>query len=326
MTNNYMNSVIRHEKKIFFRQKNNIMYKNCKKIINRDKYLILMLIPVIVYYIIFHYIPMYGVTIAFKDFSISRGILGSQWVGLRWFNDFFSSYYFSRLIRNTFLMSFYGLLWGFPVPIIFALLLNELKDGAFKRTVQTVSYLPHFISVVIIVGMMVNFLSPSDGIVNIYLKNIGRDPINFLGNSNWFRTLYIGSGIWQSFGFSSIIYLAALSNIDPQLYDAGKIDGCNRWSQMIHITLPGLTPTIGILLILSLGSMMSVGFEKIILMYSPMTYETADVISTFTYRRGILNADYSYGAAVGFFNSVINCTLLVIFNYVSKRISDISLW
>lgn len=297
-----------------------------KKNIIRDRALLLIMIPVVAYFIIFCYLPMYGVIIAFKDFIPGKGLTSGEWVGLKHFYMFFNSIYFGRLVRNTVLISVYGLLWGFPIPIMFALMLNELKDGLYKRAIQTISYLPHFISVVVVVGMMYNFLSVQDGIVNVFIEKFGGMSINFFNTPKYFRTMYIASGIWQEFGWSSIIYLAALSSIDPQLYEAAKIDGANRWQKMIHITIPGILPTIIILLILSLGSIMSVGFEKIILMYNPSTYEVSDVISTYTYRRGILGSSYSFGAAVGFFNSVINFTLLLIFNYFSKKVSSISLW
>ncbi len=292
----------------------------------RDKYLLLLMLPVVLYYIVFHYFPMYGVVIAFKNYSAGRGILGSPWAGLRWFKTFFGSIYAWRTIRNTVLISIYRLIWGFPIPIIFALLLNELRNGFFKRAVQTVSYLPHFISMVVVVGMMVTFLSPTDGIVNVVLKKLGGKSYDFMSDPRWFRALFIGSGIWQNFGWNSIIYLAALSGLDPQLYEAARIDGANRWHQVIYITLPGIMPTVVILLILALGRMLSVGFEKIILMYGPAVYETADVISTYVYRRGLLNAEYSYGAAVGLFNSLINFSLLVSANWLSKRVSQVSLW
>jgi putative aldouronate transport system permease protein len=296
------------------------------KDIIRDRYLLLLMLPVIAYYIIFHYVPMYGVTIAFKNFSAAKGILGSPWAGFKWFEQFFRSIYFSRIVRNTVLINVYGLLWGFPVPIIFALFLNELKDGVFRRSVQTISYLPHFISVVVVVGMIVNFLSPLDGIVNVALKAIGHEAINFMSEAKWFRTIYISSGIWQGFGWNSIIYLAAITSIDPTLYEAAEIDGASRLRKVWHITIPGILPTVIILLILNLGNIMSVGYEKIILMYSPATYETADVISTYVYRRGILNAEYSFGAAVGLFNSVINFLLIILVNRISKKITDIALW
>jgi putative aldouronate transport system permease protein len=296
------------------------------KTLNRDKYLIMLVLPVILYYIIFHYLPMYGIIIAFKDYSISKGILGSEWVGFKWFLEFFRSYFFGRLIKNTLTLSIYGIIFAFPAPIIFALLLNELRNGIFKRVVQTVSYLPHFISLIVVVGMMVNFLHPVDGIVNVFLKNLGRQPINFLADPNWFRPLYIGSGIWQEFGFGSIIYLAALASIDSEIYEAAKIDGANRWKQIRYVTIPGIMPTIMILLILRLGHIMSVGFEKIILMYNPSTYEVADVISTYVYRRGIINSQFSFAASVGLFNAVINLILLLTVNKISKRVSEISLW
>jgi putative aldouronate transport system permease protein len=294
--------------------------------IKRDKYLLVLISPVVVYYIIFHYVPMYGALIAFKDYNPGIGFYNSPWVGFKWFKQFFESFYFWRLIRNAILLNIYGIIFGFPIPIIFALLLNEVSDGFFKRSIQTISYLPHFISLVVVVGMMVNFLSPVDGIVNMFLKSIGKEPINFMGDPRWFRFLYISSGIWQEFGWSSIIYLAALSAIDPTLYDAAKVDGANRWQQMLNITLPDIMPTIIILLILNVGHLLSVGFEKIILMYQPMTYEVADVISTYVYRRGVLGADYSFAAAVGLFNSIINFMLLVTFNRISKRLTEISLW
>lgn len=297
-----------------------------KKNILRDKYLLILVLPGILYYVIFHYLPLYGVTIAFKNYSIAKGIMGSDWVGLKWFMKFFNSYYFVRLVKNTFLLSVYGLAWGFPIPIIFALLLNELKNGPFKKCIQTVSYLPHFISQVVIVGILVSFLSPVDGIVNNIIQSMGYQPINFLSEPGWFRTLYIGSSIWKDFGWSSIIYLAALSNIDQEIYEASKIDGANRFKQMLHVTLPGIAPTIIILLLLNLGRIMSVGFEKVILMYKPVTYEVADIISTYVYRAGILNAEYSFASAVGVFNSVVNVCLLIIFNNISRKVSETSLW
>ena len=298
------------------------LYKNTVE----NKYLLILILPVFIYYIIFHYVPMYGVLIAFKNYKPGKGLFAGDWVGFKWFVSFFKSFYFPRLIRNTFLLSFYGLLWGFPVPIIFTLALNEVKNGAFKRTVQTISYLPHFISVVVVVGMMFNFLSPTSGIINNFIKSMGKEPISFLNDARWFRTLYISSSIWQSFGWDSIVYLAAIAGIDPQLYEASKIDGCNRIQQVLYVTIPGILPTIIILLILRCGNLLSVGYEKIILMYNPATYEVADVISTYVYRRGIIGAEYSFSAAVGLFNSVVNFIFLFIVNRISKRIADISLW
>lgn len=293
----------------------------------RDKYLIIIILPTIVYYIVFHYIPMYGLSMAFTNFSISRGILRSPWVGFRWFEQFFSSIYFFRVFKNTILLSFYSLLIGFPIPIIFALMLNEVKNTHFKKLVQSVSYLPHFISVVVVVGMMVNLLSPHYGVVNAVLKNyFDIEPINFMQQRNWFRPLYVGSGIWQNFGYSSIIYMAALSSIDTQLYDAAQVDGANRWHKIKYINLPGISPTIIILLILNAGHIMNVGFEKVLLMQQPITYEVSDVISTYVYRTGILNVRYGYATAVGVLNSTINLILLISVNYLSKRVTENSLW
>ncbi len=296
------------------------------KILNRDKYLMLLILPVLIYYLIFHYVPMYGIMLAFIDFHPMKGFFESQWVGFAHFEAFFNSIYFWRLIKNTILLSFYFLLWGFPIPIIFALLLNELKEGIFKKAVQTVSYIPHFISVVVVAGMILSFTSVHGGIVNQAIGWFGIEPINFMGEPRWFRTIFISSSIWQSFGWSSIIYLAAISGVNPQLYEAAEIDGANRWQKMGKITLPCLMPTVIILLILAVGQLMEVGVDKIILLYSPQIYETADVISTFVYRRGIENADYSYSAAIGLFNNVINLILLIAVNRLSRKISETSLW
>jgi putative aldouronate transport system permease protein len=284
-----------------------------------------MVLPVIAYYVIFDYGPMYGLQIAFKDYSPGDGIWGSRWIGLANFTEFFQSYYFWRLIRNTLLISVYELIFGFPAPIILALLLNELRKQAFKRIVQTVTYLPHFISVVVVVGMLVDFLA-RDGVVNQVLGYLGVEARSYLSEPGWFRFLYVSSGIWQQIGWGSIIFLAALSNIDPSLYEAAKVDGAGRWKQMLHITIPGIMPTVIILLILRMGSMMSVGSEKILLMYNPLTYDTADVISTFVYRKGILEASYSYTTAVGLFNAVIAFLLVIISNSISKRVSETKLW
>lgn len=295
------------------------------KVLNRDKYLLLLLIPAIAYYIIFCYVPMYGAIIAFKDFIPTKGILGSEWVGLKWFQQFFGSVFFIRLLKNTFLLSLYSILWGFPVPILFALALNEIKDGPFKRITQTISYLPHFISIVVVVGLMVNMLAPT-GVLTGLIRDISGQEFNFMSNPKWFRTIYIGSSVWQEFGWNSIIYLAALSSIDVTLYEAARVDGATRLKQMIHITLPGIAPTIIVLLILSAGNILNVGFEKIILMYSPANYQTADVISTYVYRSGILQAQYSFGAAVGLFNSAANFLILILVNWISRNLSETSLW
>jgi len=301
-------------------------WKTLKRQFEWNKYLLLLALPGVIYFIIFHYIPMYGVTIAFKDYSPRFGILGSPWIGFRFFQQFFNSIYFGRLVRNTLLLNIYNLLWGFPAPIILALILNEFRKSFFKSFVQTVSYLPHFVSTVVVVGIMLNFLSPNDGLLNRLLTGYGFPQVNLMSDIRWFRTLYVGSGIWQTCGWNSIIYLAALSGINPELYESAEIDGAGRWKQMVYITLPSILPTIMILFILNMGRLMSVGFEKILLMYSPATYEVADVISTFVYRRGILDNQFSFGSAVGLFNSVVNVMLLVITNHVSKRVNDTALW
>ncbi|SDC67018.1 carbohydrate ABC transporter membrane protein 1, CUT1 family [Paenibacillus sp. UNCCL117] len=301
-------------------------FKRIGKVIQRDKYLYLLILPVIVYYIVFHYIPMYGVVIAFKKFQPLRGILGSPWVGFRYFEEFFSSPHFWVLLKNTLLLSANSLFWGFPAPILFALLLNEVRRKMFKRVVQTISYLPHFISFVVIAGMVVSFTSLQEGVINQFLGLIGMKPINFMAEPGWFRTIFVGTGVWQGFGWGSIIYLAAIAGIDPQLYEAAEMDGAGRWTKMWMITLPCLFPTIVIMFILQIGSLMDVGVEKVLLLSNPLTYETSDVISTFVYRRGILNGDYSFATAVGLFNNVINLILLVAVNTLSRRVSQSSLW
>jgi len=296
-----------------------------RKDVARNKYIYLMLLPVVAYYVIFHYVPLYGAQIAFRNFSPSKGIWGSKWVGFKYFEQFFDSYYFGRLLRNTVLISLYDLIFGFPAPIILALLLNEIKNDIFKRTVQTVTYLPHFISLVVVCGMILDFCS-RDGLINNILNYFGIESIPFMIQPQWFRTIYVASNIWQGIGWGSIIYLAALSNIDPQLYEAATIDGAGRFKQALHVTLPGILPTIVIMLILRIGQLLNVGSEKILLLYNPSTYETADVISTFVYRKGILEASYSYSTAVGLFNSLINFALLIVANYVSRQLTETSLW
>jgi putative aldouronate transport system permease protein len=292
----------------------------------RNKYIYLMLLPVVAYYLLFHYIPMWGAQIAFRDFDPALGINGSPWVGLENFKEFFSSFYFDRLFRNTILLNVWDLILGFPAPIILALLLNELKFNPFKRAVQTVSYLPHFISLVVVVGMMVDFLA-RDGLVNQILGTLfGMQPIAFMQQPQWFRPLYVLSGIWQGIGWSSIIYLAAISAIDPSLYEAAMVDGAGRFRQIWHITLAGIMPTIVLLLILRIGFMMTVGYEKIILMYNPLTFSTADVFSTYVYRKGILEMNYSFSAAVGLFSSGINFVLLIAANTISRRVNGSGLW
>lgn len=284
-----------------------------------------MLLPVIIYYIVFCYVPMYGAVIAFKDYRPGLSILESPWVGFEHFREFFGSVYFFRLLRNTLLISFYSLVWGFPAPILLALMLNEVKASFFKKTVQTLTYIPHFISLVVVCGMIANF-SGTDGVFNDIIALFGGERKPLLGEPDLFRTIYVGSGIWQGVGWGSIVYLAAISGIEQELYEAATIDGAGRFRKMLHVTLPGIMPTIIILLILQLGSIMSVGFEKIILLYNDLTMDKADVISTYVYRKGLLDADYSFSSAVGLFNSVINFIFLMAANAISRKVTSTSLY
>ncbi|MEC0125476.1 ABC transporter permease [Paenibacillus pabuli] len=290
-----------------------------------NKYLYIMMIPVIGYYLIFHYGPMYGAIIAFKDYSPMKGILGSDWVGLKHFEEFFNSYYFLRVLKNTLLISLYTLVFEFPAPIILALLINEVRKRTFKRVVQTITYMPYFISLVVICGIITDFTN-ADGLINRLIMMLGYDGQAILQKPELFRPIYVLSEIWQRIGWESIIYIAALMSIDLEQYEAAKIDGASRLKQMFHITLPGLLPIITIMFILRMGNMLNVGFEKIILLYNPVTYETADVISSFVYRKGLLEFGWSYSSAVGLFNSVINLVLLISANYISRRVSQNSLW
>jgi len=279
------------------------------------------------WYVIFHYLPMGGVLIAFKDFRAARGIWGSKWANpwYKYFEQFFNGYYFGRLLRNTLLINVIDLIFGFPAPIILALLLNELRSSSYKRIVQTVTYLPHFISQVVICGIILDFFS-STGVINQIITLLGGDKVRFFQEPGWFRPIYVGSGIWQGVGYGSIIYLSALGGVNADLYDAATIDGCNRFGRVIHVTIPGILPTVIIMLILRVGSMLSVGFEKIILLYNETIYETADVISSFVYRYGMQKGNYSYATAVGLFNSVFNFLLLIGVNALSRKVSEVSLW
>ena len=290
---------------------------------NWDAYL--LLVPAILFYLLFCYKPMYGVIIAFKNFSPGKGIVASEWVGLKHFLSFFKSYYFGRLLRNTLTISLSSLIFGFPMPIIFALLLNEVRNSKFKRTIQTVTYMPHFISLVVMCSLIRLFVADTGIIVQLMAK-FGFEPVALLSKKEYFVPIYVLSGIWQGFGWDSIIYLSALTAIDPGLYEAATIDGANRWKQTLHVTLPGIMGTVIILLILRMGSIMSVGYEKIILLYNESIYETSDVISTFVYRMGLGKAQYSYSTAVGLFNSVINFIIVYTFNKISRKVSEVSLW
>lgn len=291
----------------------------------RNRGIYLLFLPVIIYLVLFHYLPMYGAQIAFKDFSPNRGIEGSKFVGLKHFASFFNSVYCWRVIRNTLLISFYQLLFGFPAPIILALLMNELRCKPFKRFVQTVTYLPYFISLMVVCSMILDFTS-LDGLINDMIESLGGERVSIMMQAKYYRTVHVASGVWQNMGWNSIVYISALVAIDQELYEAAVMDGANRWSQTLHITLPGLMPTIVIMLIMRMGQVMNVGFEKVILLYNSATYETADVISSFVYRKGLLDASYSYSSAVGLFNSLVNTVLLVSANAISRSLNETSLF
>lgn len=291
--------------------------------VNRELYLIF--IPVFVYYALFHYGPMYGALIAFKDYKPVMGILGSPWAGLKHFKNFFGSYYFWTLLRNTLTLSITSLLVSFPSEILLALMLNELKSKRFARVVQTVTYMPHFISLVVVCGMVLQF-TKSTGFVTYLLSLVGMPKETMLNNPNLFLPVYVISGVWQEVGWGSIIYLAALAGIDQELYEAAEIDGAGRFKKMIYITLPGLLPTITVLFIMRVGKIMSLGSEKVLLLYNPAIYDKADVISTYVYRRGIENTDWSFSSAVGLFNSLVNFLLVVSVNALSRKVNQMSLW
>ncbi len=296
-----------------------------KKDLIKNKGLYLMLLPIVVFYVVFHYFPIYGAQIAFRDFKPRLGVFGSEWVGFKNFIDFFTGVYFWRLVRNTLILNGLNLLIGFPAPIILALLLNEVRNVRFKRGVQTISYLPHFISTVVVCGMVMQFVS-TDGFITRIMTTFGFSQTNMLTNPDFFRSIYISSEVWQSIGWGSIIYIAAISGINQELYEASRIDGAGRLRQALSITIPGILPTIITLLVLRVGTMMTIGYEKIILLYNPSIYETADVISTYVYRKGLIDLDYSFSTAVDLFNSVLNLILLFTANRISKKLTDHSLW
>lgn len=300
-------------------------WKQFRRIYADNKYLYLMLLLPIAYFVIFRYGPMMGLVIAFKKFNIMKGIWGSDWVGLRYFQEFVFDPYFWKLMRNTLVINIYMILFYFPAPILLALMLNEVKNMAFKKVAQTISYLPHFLSTVVVCGILVNFLS-HEGLINQLLGKLGMEAFMFLYAPEWFRTIYVSSEIWQGVGWGSIIYLAALTAIDPQQYEAAMIDGANRWQRIRHVTLPGILPVITIMFLLNIGNIMSIGFEKILLLYTGATYETADVISTFVYRRGLLGNDFSFATAIELGQSVINLVLIVSANWIVRKTNGTSLW
>lgn len=292
----------------------------------KDFDLYLMLCPMMLLILVFSYKPLTSLIIAFKDYSPYKGIWESDWVGLEYFYEFFNSAFAWRTIRNTVTISLSMLVFGFPAPIILALLLNEIKNVKFRKLVQTVSYIPHFISLVVVCSMVTSFLSPTSGIVNAILKSLGLEPIYFLSKPELFVPIYVIVNVWQTIGYNSIVYIAALTSIPDDLYEAAKVDGANRLQQALHITLPGLLPTIMVMLLVQLGSILDVGYEMIILLYNPSIYETADVINTYVYRSGILEGRYDYATAIGLLNSVISFILVILANKVSKKITETSLW
>lgn len=302
-----------------------ILKKNMKKSL-RSWQLYLFVSLAFLYFLIFSYLPMYGVSIAFKDYIPSQGIWGSPWVGFKHFQRFFSSYYFWDLIKNTLGINIYSLIVGFPLPIILALALNEVKNEKFKKFTQTVTYAPNFISVVVMCGMIIAFLSPTTGIINHFVEALGFERIPFMTDPKWFKTVYVLSGVWQGTGWASVIYLAALSGVDPTLHEAARIDGATRLQRIWNIDLPAILPTIMIVLIMNMGSLMGMGYEKILLLQNPLNLESSNVIATFVYKQGLLDAQYSFAAAVGLFNATINSILLIIVNKISSKLSEVSLW
>uniref|UniRef100_A0AAU1TYB9 ABC transporter permease subunit n=1 Tax=Streptomyces sp. NBC_00119 TaxID=2975659 RepID=A0AAU1TYB9_9ACTN len=299
--------------------------RSWRRSLRRDWQLYSLAVLPILFFLVFRYLPMIGNVIAFRRFEPGGSILGEEWVGLRYVQMFLSDPSFWQVFRNTLWMGLLTLLFCFPVPIVLALLLNEVRRTALKRFVQSISYLPHFLSIVIVAGITVQMLA-SDGPINHMLTAFGHDPVRFIQEPGWFRTIYVGSEVWQTAGWGTILYLAALSTIDEDLYEAARIDGANRWQQTWHVTLPGIRPTMFTLLILNIGTFMVVGFEKILLLYNPLTYPTADVISTYLYRTGVESNSFSYAAAIGQFEAVIGLLLITSANRLSRKTVGTSLW
>lgn len=301
------------------------MKGNVIKRMKKNWVVYLMFLPTLLFYLIFMYIPMSGNIIAFQNYTTAKGILGSKFVGLENFVDFLTNYKFFSLLKNTLVINLLGLLITHPAPIILALLLNEVRNAKFKKTVQTITYMPYFISSVVMAGMILVFVS-NDGILNGVRAMFGLKPIAYMTCPQYFPWIYTVSDVWQSMGWNSIIYIAAISSVDQELYEAAKIDGAGRFKQMLHVTLPGIATTVVLLLIIRIGQMLTVGYERIILLYNPSIYDTADVISTYVYRRGLIDGDYSYSTAVSMFNSVCNFILLILANAVSKKTIGDGLW
>ncbi len=314
-----MKNELTAEKSAFYKQK---LKAERRKRIKRNKYLYFMLIPIVIYFIIFKYLPMYGLVIAFKNFKFSDGILGSKWVGLEHFRNLLGNADFYKILRNTLLLNLYAIIFSFPAPIILAVLMNELRNERFKKTVQSILYMPHFLSWIILGGLIMNIFSPSTGIVNLIIKMLGGEPRYFMIDSVWWQVIFTASGIWQSAGWGTIIYLAAITGIDPELYEAAELDGAGRLKKMRYITLPCIKGTISIMLILRMGSVMDVGFEQIIALQNDAVLDVSDVISTYVYRVGLQGAQYSYTTAIGFFQSFISLILVVATNMLIKRVND----
>jgi putative aldouronate transport system permease protein len=300
--------------------------RDIKKYFMRDKYLYLLLFPGILALFIFNYVPMYGVTIAFKEFNIFAGIAKSPWVKFLQFERLFRNPDFLRILRNTLLISLYKLAWGFPAPIILAILLNELKNRHFKRVTQTILYLPHFISWVIFAGLIVTFLNPTSGVINDLISRSGGDKIDFLASKKMFRSILVISEVYKGAGWGTIVYLSAISGIDPQLYEAAVVDGASRFRQIWHITLPSIRSVIVILLILNLGNILNAGFQQVFLLYNPLVYEVGDIIDTFVFRKGIVDSNYSLAAAAGLFKNIIALILIVSTNLFVKKLGEDGLW
>lgn len=296
-----------------------------KKDFAKNKVKYSMLIPVLLFYLIFFYKPMYGALIAFMDYQPMKGFTGSPWVGFKHFNEFFSSIYFNRIFINTFTLSFLDIIIGFPIPIILTILINEIQNKGYKKLVQTTSYLPHFISIVVVCGMIKDYTA-TNGVINDIIAMFGGTRFSILQSAQSFKFVYVFSNIWQQAGWSTIIFLSAITGINEELYEAAIIDGANRFNKIIHITLPGILPTIVIMLILRIGQVLNVGFEKILLLYNPSIYESADVISTFVYRKGLEEFNWSFSTAVGLFNSLVNFGFLLTANWISKKKTDSGLW
>ncbi len=297
-----------------------------QKKVRRDWQLLLLCLLPAIYFIVFHYLPMYGVQIAFKDFYASKGIWGSDWVGFKYFRRFFHSYQFWPLIKNTLALSFLQILVGFPIPILLAILLNQMKNQKFKSFVQTVTYCPHFISIVVLTGMLYIFLSPRTGLINNIIAFFGGEKKFFLGEPGWFRPIFVLSGVWQNAGWNAIIYIAALAGISADLYEAARIDGASKWQIIRHIDLPGIMPTVTMMLIMEMGKIMNIGFQKAYLMQNGLNISASEIIPTYIYKIGLIDAQYSYSAAISLFNNIINIILLVTVNKIAQKTSENSLW